>query len=384
MVDKSELYINPSMATTYPNEKELFVVRDVLLTDKKANLVISSLTMKITTHRVKFVHEKNVQVYFEVKLPNVTQTETETKFLSSTVKKIRLFMSAGYKVNIEASDLTEAYRHLEGSRKTQTWLKEVVTATMKPVSASDYTPKTSTNHPDVQFYSGLRTAKEREINTLQTTDRTVASSFTDFDSLFVNNGELKDIIKFLTQNLNVYDDSRSQNEKNELDSILAELGCFQIVTRDEAGDRFYDELAKQLWTLCQTKDFLERQGGIISLIDVYYLFNKTRATCMISPNELLKTCKLFEKLRIPLKLSTFENGIKVIQSTTFNQESDFQKNIKQHVDTKYGITLEQLAKKSRISLTIARVKLEENLKSGRLVIDRSIEGDRYFLNTIWP
>jgi ribosomal protein S25 len=72
----------------------------------------------------------------------------------------------------------------------------------------------------------------------------------------------------------------------------------------------------------------------------------------------------------------FENGIKVIQSSkekrenlkelikiiaTFNQESDFQKNIKQHVDPKYGITLEQLAKKAKISLTIARVKLEVSI-----------------------
>jgi len=54
----------------------------------------------------------------------------------------------------------------------------------------------------------------------------------------------------------------------------------------------------------------------VSLIDVYHYYNKMRATCMISPDELLQACRRFTYLGIGLKLSTYEGGIMFIESGT--------------------------------------------------------------------
>ena len=48
--------------------------------------------------------------------------------------------------------------------------------------------------------------------------------------------------------------------------------------------------------------------------DVFCLFNRARGSELISPDDLLKSCQLWEKLRIPLQFRVFESGVTVVQS----------------------------------------------------------------------
>lgn len=43
---------------------------------------------------------------------------------------------------------------------------------------------------------------------------------------------------------------------------------------------------------------LEKSGGMIALVDVYCLFNRARGTELISPEDLLQACALWEKLDV--------------------------------------------------------------------------------------
>lgn len=55
---------------------------------------------------------------------------------------------------------------------------------------------------------------------------------------------------------------------------------------------------------------------------------------------------------------SLENGVKVIESTEFNQVQDFESNIRKYIDPLNGVTAELLSKKLGISPLIARSKLD--------------------------
>jgi hypothetical protein len=54
--------------------------------------------------------------------------------------------------------------------------------------------------------------------------------------------------------------------------MLEKMGCFQIITKDDAGDNYYTELSKQLYQRCQA--VFPTMGGIVPLIDLFYAVNR--------------------------------------------------------------------------------------------------------------
>jgi ESCRT-II complex subunit VPS36 len=93
---------------------------------------------------------------------------------------------------------------------------------------------------------------------------------------------------------------------------LAAMGIVSPVTRASAGAQYHQQLARQL------SDFLEaplgRAGGLLMLPDVYCLFNRARGTELVSPDDLVTACELFEALGLPLRLRRFASGVVVVQS----------------------------------------------------------------------
>jgi len=57
-----------------------------------------------------------------------------------------------------------------------------------------------------------------------------------------------------------------------------------------------------------------KAGGIITLADVYCLFNRARGTELISPDDLLQAVGLFSSYRAGMHLRTFPSGVLVVQS----------------------------------------------------------------------
>ena len=74
----------------------------------------------------------------------------------------------------------------------------------------------------------------------------------------------------------------------------------------------------------QLSDFLEphlqKGGGIMTLADVYCLFNRARGTELISPDDLLQAASLFTKWSAPMYLRQFSSGVTVIQSNLHSDD----------------------------------------------------------------
>lgn len=74
----------------------------------------------------------------------------------------------------------------------------------------------------------------------------------------------------------------------------------------------------------QLADFLgprlPQAGGIITLSDVYCLFNRARGTELISPDDLLQAVSLFPGIAAGMHLRTFASGVLVVQSDAHNDD----------------------------------------------------------------
>ncbi|MEW5298836.1 MAG: hypothetical protein WDW36_001914 [Sanguina aurantia] len=100
---------------------------------------------------------------------------------------------------------------------------------------------------------------------------------------------------------------------------LIALGIASPVTKESAGARFHIELSRQL------SDFLEdplgRCGGMMTLPDVYCLFNRARGSELVSPDDLLAATKMFEAAGVSLCLRTFASGVRVVQGRQHTDEA---------------------------------------------------------------
>ncbi|CAB4299070.1 unnamed protein product [Prunus armeniaca] len=128
---------------------------------------------------------------------------------------------------------------------------------------------------------------------------------------------------------------------------------------------------------------LERSGGMMNLIDIYCLFNRARGTELISPEDLLQACSLWEKFDVPVMLRKFDSGVMVIQNKSHSDEEVFAR-IKTLVTKADALRTGISASDAAITLGIAPGMAKEHLltaeSKGLLCRDISPDGFRFYVN----
>lgn len=66
---------------------------------------------------------------------------------------------------------------------------------------------------------------------------------------------------------------------------------------------------------------IQEVGGMMALADVYCRVNRARGLELLSPEDLIRACKLLEQLNQPIRLRDFESGAKVLQLQANNDTS---------------------------------------------------------------
>ena len=56
---------------------------------------------------------------------------------------------------------------------------------------------------------------------------------------------------------------------------------------------------------------------MMTVTDVYCFFNRARGTELISPEDLYRSCVLFDELQLPVRLRKFDSGVLVVQLCIF-------------------------------------------------------------------
>lgn len=228
--------------------------------------------------------------------------------------------------------------------------------------------------------------KEQEM--WESTDKSLQEAFHDLNALMRKAKEMVILAEKMRQKLLSGSSSQSSSgndeemgSKEEIQDWLLSVGIVSPVTKESAGAMYHQQLSRQLADFVRIP--LEKAGGMINLIDIYCLFNRARGTELISPEDLLQACSLWEKFDVPVMLRKFDSGVKVIQNKSHSDEEVFAR-IKNLVSKPEALRSGITASDAAMTLGIAPAMAKEHLLSaeskGLLCRDISPDGFRFFIN----
>ncbi|KAK2983470.1 hypothetical protein RJ640_006483, partial [Escallonia rubra] len=266
--------------------------------------------------------------------------------------------------------------------------------------------------------------KEQEM--WESTDKSLQDAFQDLNALMSKAKEMvmlaeKMRLKLLSGSNNQTGAANDEEmgSKEEMQDWLLSVGIVSPVTKESAGALYHQQLSRQsivLISLLQKEvlsefkedmiaqleiteigllsyflgielaDFvkipIERAGGMINLIDIYCVFNRARGTELISPDDLLQACILWEKLDVPVMLRKFDSGVMVIQNKSHSDDEVFAR-IKSLVLKPDALRSGVSASDAAMTLGIAPAMAKEHLltaESKGMLLDVSPDGFRFYIN----
>ncbi|KAK9698435.1 hypothetical protein RND81_08G104100 [Saponaria officinalis] len=238
---------------------------------------------------------------------------------------------------------------------------------------------------------GLAGILRKEQEMWESTDKSLQDAFLDLNALMSKAREMVMLAEKMRQKLLAGQNNHSgtandeeMGSKEEIQDWLLSVGIISPVTKESAGALYHQQLSRQLADFVKIP--LERAGGMINLIDVYCLFNRARGTELISPDDLLQACTLWEKLDVPVMLRKFDSGVMVIQSKSHSDEEVFGR-IRAFVlkpdSLRNGVSPSDAAMTLGIAPAMAKEHLLAAENKGLLCRDTSADGFRFFVN-IFP
>ncbi|XP_067129835.1 vacuolar protein-sorting-associated protein 36 isoform X2 [Centruroides vittatus] len=195
---------------------------------------------------------------------------------------------------------------------------------------------------------------ERQIQAKQEeAEKNISEAFKDLKKLMDMAKDMVNMSKTIAQKITEKKGCISEDETIQFKSHLLSLGISDPVTRDThgTGDIYHSELAKQLVQILEKP--LEDAGGILSLTDVYCRINRARGLELISPEDLVNACNMLETLNLPIKLHTFDSGVKVLKSASIDEHSDAEK-LKELLTEHTCLSADELSRILNTTVILAR------------------------------
>lgn len=229
----------------------------------------------------------------------------------------------------------------------------------------------------------------------------IGSAFEDLDALMAS---AKEIVALAESFAKKSDDGSADANQIIADSAKA---LSMVTTKNMLGSSagseslYLSELSRNLaeYLTDDSKSVLRKEGGIMSLVDLWAVFNRARGGVeLISPLEFEKAARLWEKLKLPVRLRQFKNGLLVVQQAdrtddktiaqllTWLQElhsSLSNNNVPWDVEAfGRGITAQEAAQRFGWSVGVANEELEMAEEKGALCREEGVEGLRFWENWI--
>ncbi|KAM0852520.1 hypothetical protein ACQ4PT_051696 [Festuca glaucescens] len=231
---------------------------------------------------------------------------------------------------------------------------------------------------------GVSGILRKEQETWESAGQNLQDAFQDLNALMSKAKEMMELAEKMRQKL-LTNQSNSNDEemgsKQDMQDLLLSVGIVSPVTKETAGALYHQQLSRQLADFVRVP--VERAGGMMALVDVYCLFNRARGTELISPEDLLQACSLWEKFDVPVMLRKFDSGVKVIQTKTHSDDEVFARisSLAQKPDAlQKGISASDAAFTLGIAPALAKEHLLNAENKGLLCRDVSPDGFRFYIN----
>lgn len=181
-----------------------------------------------------------------------------------------------------------------------------------------------------------------------------------------------------------------------LQSSTTALGI-SLVSKDQvSADLYLADLARQIAEFLSDdrRGILKREGGVITLVDLWAIYNRARGIDLISPTDMEKAASLFEKLKLPVRLRRFRSGLLVVQEAGHTDEATIKRilgwvrgptdiDVAEAISTREwgrGVTAIEAAENFGWSVGVASEELEMAEEKGHLCREVGVEGVRFWEN----
>uniref|UniRef100_A0A3B3QGU2 Vacuolar protein-sorting-associated protein 36 n=1 Tax=Paramormyrops kingsleyae TaxID=1676925 RepID=A0A3B3QGU2_9TELE len=206
-----------------------------------------------------------------------------------------------------------------------------------------------------------------------------SQAFEDLSKLMEKAKEMVELSRSIASKIKEKQGDITEDETIRFKSYLLSMGIANPVTREThgSGTHYHMQLARQLGDMLLAP--LEERGGMMALTEVYCLVNRARGMELLSPEDLVNACKVFESLKLPLRLRVFDSGVMVVQLQSHSEEEMIASAL-DNVSEKGSLTSEEFAKLLGLSVLLAKERLLLAEKMGHLCRDDSVEGLRFYPN----
>ena len=266
---------------------------------------------------------------------------------------------------------------LQSALAAKTW-----TAAASPSSTSP-TSSTSPSVPSKRSFSTTSAGVSGIIRDVDAssrrTDAQLDAAFADLSALSQHaRGVVELAEKFSRQ---VQASGSGSEEEAALTSLLTSMGLPSPVTRNSVpASSFHLQLARQL------SDFIAahprfRSAQMLTLTDVYCLYNRARGTDLISPADCLKACQLMGAAGAggSLAMHKLDSGLLVLCRPGL-VERGVEDVLRVVMDSGEGVSLLALSAALGLSVLLLEERCRLAERNGKLVRDESVEGIKWFDN----
>ena len=294
------------------------------------------------------------------------------------------------------------HERLKGSMTQRKWLLQGAPPVPKPNRQSmpeggRSSSGSSTPTGERAKTVGIAGLEQRRLEVRKNNELVIGNAFEDLEALMASAKEIVALAESFSNN--------GSNGTSESSAVANALGL--VTTKDMLGggssseSLYISELSRNLaeFLTDDARGVLRKAGGIISLVDLWAMFNRARGGVeLVSPLDFEKAARLWEKLRLPVRLREFRSGVLVVQGTDRTDEKTIRALLvwlsdlhsfppdKEVVwdwqDFGRGVTAQDAAERFGWSIGVAEEELEMAEERGALCREESIEGLKFWENWI--
>ncbi|KAL6872805.1 EAP30/Vps36 family domain-containing protein [Trichoderma novae-zelandiae] len=252
--------------------------------------------------------------------------------------------------------------------------------------------------------AGIAGLEQLGLNMRKNNEILIGSAFEDLEALMASAKEVVALAERFAQQVNGASGDVTSKENSILAESAHQLGL--ITTRDIVGgggseSLYFSELARNLaeFLTDDARGVLKRAGGILTLVDLWAMFNRARGGVeLVSPMDFEKAARMWEALKLPVRLRTFRSGVMVVQARDRTDEATVKSILAWLQDLHEfppdrdvawdwrgfgrGVTAQEAAERFGWSLGVAEEELLMAEEQGALCREEGLEGLKFWKNYI--
>lgn len=301
-----------------------------------------------------------------------------------------------YKIAFRDGGVKIFHERLKGSMVQRKWLLQ--NAPPVPTPAERSGSGTTTPSGERVKAGGIAGLEQRRLEKQKNNEIVIGSAFEDLEALMASAKEIVALAESFAA-------TSGANGSSETSLVANALGL--VTTKDMLGGGsnsellYISELSRNLaeFLTDDARGVLHKAGGIISLVDLWAIFNRARGGVeLVSPLDFEKAARLWEKLKLPVRLRQFKSGVLVVQGTDRTDEKTIKTLLTWLSDLHVfppdrelawdwqvfgrGVTAQDAAERFGWSIGVAEEELEMAEEKGALCREEGIEGTKFWENWI--